>query len=1388
MCGTLLLTAFTLCASVGANASQLTQSETSYVFSNGQLSLTLDEATGAWTGLSVEGQAIAFSPSDRQSFDLKQGDDWLTGPGTATPRLLSVIQEGEGGLVVAVELGRWRLDFTYTLPAEGTLLSRSVALTWYGDEPTRLKGFWMATPRCMAAAESYYYLPGNYPPARWEASSFTEGRQRATGKSLAPVIAQLTPRRSVLWITDALSPDADRGSATVKEHVGGVTVSQAFDSQAIVRPGDTQRIGEACMWVLPTDGEGALLRIHDWMRQRGHVPPADRPEWLRDAILYSFHPGGTIGSNFKDLGGFEPATDLLDDIQELGANAIWIMPIEDAGVYHPRDYYKFQEGLGTEEQYRALVARAHELGMHVLQDCVPHGGRNDYPRAKEHPEWLAYNEDGSTLDYWCYDFNWPTWRQYMAQVARHYVTQFGVDGFRVDAVGGSRIPNWNPDIPYARASLAQLQGGLNMLRSLREAVKEEKPEVGGLLAEVEGSAYGTVSDAVYDFTGCYTVYHDLRKLPPGEFVARLRRWLHEQQFSEVPDLLRLRHIESHDSLRSELWYGLKPQRALMALTAWIHGIPLIYHEMEAASSAFWLPRMLELRTSLPELNGGAADYLCVQAPPEVFACLRSAGDRTSVVLINFSGDRVKGEVVVPKASLPAAVAADPRILEGYWSDDERPAEGSDTELRMPLDLDPFEFTVYALRRRGDFGDLPPYIGDFFWPLPGTEKTPAPPLEGAVGIGGAGYHAWVDRSSGLLRKMEAKAWQNVEPIDVLGPLDVLLPAQLARQPAEVTVTQDEAGAVHCIRAYPGATLEMTYRPDGQELVVETRWSGESLPDHAALCVPVVRSGIWSAGSAEGLASGTTPMRRRAMDAVAGGIYRLPQGGGFIWDSAQHPFGLGRYPGGVGSALVALEMEPTAPPARVQWLQGMGDRREPTAILAWRDPDAPYGPPGDAFSFRIRPHGTLWERDWAVVKPVGGGWELENASYCLRLGRSGALTELRTKGRRAQVIVRGGDVYTDGGFAADRTRFSAGDDVEAYCRMWQEGENIHMRFEGQLRGFGRFDLLKPPIDYVMGYEFGNGPSFRMSCAVKPQAAPHGDFAFLSTMLPLPQMTSSRFAAGEQVLVEGEIGDGSARVGQTALLQVPALPDKVTVEGESGRLLNLTQIEYGGQRIPRNVFVHGQNLFLAWEDGEPSHSAGAWSWLSAVCTPGEAEPQPVGGPPYLRSEPAQEGLLHDGGFEQSLSRRLVSVVKGDVLPLASPAGGWQVPAGGQAATEPVHEGAAAAEVVNTSGDYLLWRQSLPLGELREGSKWRLSAWVKGQDIVRGEPAWKVGCLRFAVVTDKTTYASCPELIGTFDWRQVEAELTIPEGVKAVSVEAGLNGAVGRMWIDEVRLRKAN
>jgi hypothetical protein len=611
----------------------------------GLLSVAWEAETGRVSAIRYRDELLTATADASPTFDLRDDAGWLIGPRRVKARRLKESHPDPQTTLIGVEAGSWEVLLRYQVDPRQATLAQSATVTWHGASPTKLKGFWFGLPPLALGKESSFFFPGAYPPKRYAGDALRPDDRRGAWESPASLIVQLAPARSMIFLSDELAAAADRASVSAQQREGGLQVSQAFAVQSRMNPGQSQEIGTAWLTIAEADGEAALRRIPQWMQAHGHVTPADRPAWFRDAVIYSFHPGGTIGAQFKDLGGFHAAGPLVDDVAALGATAVWIMPIEDAAVYHPRDYYKFQDGLGTAEEYRDLVARAHRLGLHVLQDIVPHGGRNDYPRAKEHPEWLVFDEDGSTLSYWCYDFNWPTWREYMAGVASHYVRQFGVDGYRVDAVGGSRIPNWNPQIPYARASFAQLQGGLNMLRSLRGAVKEAKPD-GGILAEVQGSVYGAASDAVYDFTGCYTVQHDLRKLPPDQFVDRLRRWLHEQQYTEVPDLLRLRHVESHDSLRGQLWYGVEPMRAMMALTAWIHGVPLVYHEMESGHSRTFR-RIFAIRRVLPELCGGDADYLSVQTPPGVFACLRTAGEGASVVLVNFCGTPLDGEARVP---------------------------------------------------------------------------------------------------------------------------------------------------------------------------------------------------------------------------------------------------------------------------------------------------------------------------------------------------------------------------------------------------------------------------------------------------------------------------------------------------------------------------------------------------------------------------------------------------------------------------------------------------------------------------------------------------------------------------------------------------------------------
>ena len=361
--------------------------------------------------------------------------------------------------------------------------------------------------------------------------------------------------------------------------------------------------------------------------------------------LYTICARGTRDTDRRDGRGFKGIETYLDVLDALGCNTIWLQPIEDRAPYQPRDYWKLQEGIGSVADYKSLVSAAHGKGMRVWNDIVPHGGNTNCVRFAEHPEWFAVQEDGTVPDYWAGDFNWPEWAAYMADVADYWMRLGGLDGFRVDAAFGARYPNWNPAIPYARASFARLQGGFRMQRALRSAVRKVNPQ-GAILAEAAAGAFNAISDATWDFTLGESVLPSLRERPAAEAVPLMRRWLHERQKTLPPGSLMLRYVETHDLLRARDVYGQAAATALGALVAWIgDGVPVINDGREEGAFEE-LRRIASIRHAIPELNGGETDYLAPEAPPGVFACLRK-GPGLAIPLVNLNGVRTVGVVRLP---------------------------------------------------------------------------------------------------------------------------------------------------------------------------------------------------------------------------------------------------------------------------------------------------------------------------------------------------------------------------------------------------------------------------------------------------------------------------------------------------------------------------------------------------------------------------------------------------------------------------------------------------------------------------------------------------------------------------------------------------------------------
>lgn len=552
-----------------------------------------------------------------------------------------------------MEAKPWRYALYVQLLPGKRMARRWLEFEWLDESPGTVLNIWMLTGKMRwEDGKGAYFHPGTFPPARHVRTASSPDRHYCGIGAASPTVAEDCAGCSVLHCIDELQPYSDRGLTWVTERGDGFTLSTRFAAAGRVFRGKPQTVGD--MWLRFGRGtaEDQLLTMHDWHRTVGQVPPADRPEWMKDLVLYSCHPTGTSEDGYPCRLGFKGMQQYIPYVKNLGATAIWLRPVEHVSQYIPDEMYRLADFVGTEADHLEYVRAAHRAGLKVWRDAVMHGGKISNRRSQEHPEWVCRKEDGSPQDlYWAYDFYWPTWVKYFSDWVEWTTRKFELDGWRMDVPTGARFPNWNPDIPYPRASYAQNQGGIAQMRAIRAATKRVNPD-SCTLAESNMSTHGVLCDAIYDQHSCHAHFHDFRTRPAADVVRDYRRWLHEQHYSFVPGIYIMRYPCSHDSIPTLAAFG-PTSNALMALCSWIQGFPLVYASDETVFYEAWR-KIFRIRHALPELSTDAGvDYLGVDVPDGVFACRRFKDGAESVVLVNFNERRVKGTAkLVGGASVP----------------------------------------------------------------------------------------------------------------------------------------------------------------------------------------------------------------------------------------------------------------------------------------------------------------------------------------------------------------------------------------------------------------------------------------------------------------------------------------------------------------------------------------------------------------------------------------------------------------------------------------------------------------------------------------------------------------------------------------------------------------
>ncbi len=151
---------------------------------------------------------------------------------------------------------------------------------------------------------------------------------------------------------------------------------------------------------------------------------APNSNWWRGGVIYQIYPRSFQDSNGDGIGDLPGITQRLDHIAALGADGIWISPffkspMKDFG-YDVSDYCDVDPMFGTLDDFRALVARAHQLGLKVMIDQVLSHTADTHPwftesrASKDNPKadwyvWADAQNDGTPPNNWLSIFGGSAW-------------------------------------------------------------------------------------------------------------------------------------------------------------------------------------------------------------------------------------------------------------------------------------------------------------------------------------------------------------------------------------------------------------------------------------------------------------------------------------------------------------------------------------------------------------------------------------------------------------------------------------------------------------------------------------------------------------------------------------------------------------------------------------------------------------------------------------------------------------------------------------------------------------------------------------------------------------------------------------------------------------------
>jgi alpha-glucosidase len=168
------------------------------------------------------------------------------------------------------------------------------------------------------------------------------------------------------------------------------------------------------------------------------VTKAVNNQWWRGGVVYQIYPRSFQDSNGDGIGDLPGITARLDYVAQLGVDAIWLSPffkspMKDFG-YDISDYCDVDPMFGTVQDFKALLERAHSLGLKIIIDQVLSHCSAEHPwfiesrASRDNPKadwfvWADAKPDGTPPNNWLSIFGGSAW-QWDTRRQQYYLHNF----------------------------------------------------------------------------------------------------------------------------------------------------------------------------------------------------------------------------------------------------------------------------------------------------------------------------------------------------------------------------------------------------------------------------------------------------------------------------------------------------------------------------------------------------------------------------------------------------------------------------------------------------------------------------------------------------------------------------------------------------------------------------------------------------------------------------------------------------------------------------------------------------------------------------------------------------------------------------------------------------